>query len=119
MVNLQKARVAVDEEGFVKVSNTLRTNVPHIWAVGDVAGRVNGAHSGLHTPVALMEVSERLLSLLDSHFTRVTAAGQQVHRFAAGFGSTPPEVCIKGQSDAGYAWHAGHGGCAFCFGEEA
>lgn len=35
--------------GVVKVDEFLRTNVPHIWALGDVIGRIE------LTPVALME----------------------------------------------------------------
>ncbi|MDF2653209.1 MAG: UDP-glucose/GDP-mannose dehydrogenase family, binding domain protein [Paenibacillus sp.] len=35
---LEKAGVKVTEKGFIDVDDTLRTNVPHIWAIGDVNG---------------------------------------------------------------------------------
>jgi pyruvate/2-oxoglutarate dehydrogenase complex dihydrolipoamide dehydrogenase (E3) component len=42
--------VGVELDGkVVKVDKYLRTNVPHIWALGDVIGRIE------LTPVALME----------------------------------------------------------------
>jgi pyruvate/2-oxoglutarate dehydrogenase complex dihydrolipoamide dehydrogenase (E3) component len=37
-LNLEKAGVATDERGFVKVDEYLQTSIPHIWAVGDVNG---------------------------------------------------------------------------------
>lgn len=53
-IGLDRAGVATDEHGFVKVSEELRTNVPHIWAAGDVIGMQTesqaatpvGAHDG-------------------------------------------------------------------------
>ena len=38
-LNLDVAGVAIDERGFVAVDEALRTNVPHIFAAGDVLGR--------------------------------------------------------------------------------
>ncbi|TCN01338.1 pyruvate/2-oxoglutarate dehydrogenase complex dihydrolipoamide dehydrogenase (E3) component [Paenibacillus sp. BK033] len=37
-LNLQAAGVEVTNRGFIKVDDKLRTNVPHIWAIGDVNG---------------------------------------------------------------------------------
>ncbi|KAJ0035621.1 hypothetical protein Pint_25383 [Pistacia integerrima] len=48
-LNLKAVGVEVDETGAVKVDEYSRTNVPSIWAVGDVTNRMN------LTPVALME----------------------------------------------------------------
>uniref|UniRef100_A0A7N1A517 Glutathione reductase n=1 Tax=Kalanchoe fedtschenkoi TaxID=63787 RepID=A0A7N1A517_KALFE len=50
-LNLQAAGVELDNLGAVKVDEYSRTNVPSIWAVGDVTNRVN------LTPVALMEAT--------------------------------------------------------------
>jgi dihydrolipoyl dehydrogenase len=36
-LGLEAAGVALHEKGFVNVDDQLRTNVPHVWAVGDVA----------------------------------------------------------------------------------
>ncbi|GJX60510.1 glutathione reductase, cytosolic [Tanacetum coccineum] len=48
-LNLQAVGVEVDRTGAVKVDEYSRTNVPSIWAIGDVTNRMN------LTPVALME----------------------------------------------------------------
>ncbi|GAB2267250.1 hypothetical protein Dimus_002236 [Dionaea muscipula] len=48
-LNLQAVGVEVDETGAIKVDEFSRTNIPSIWAVGDVTNRMN------LTPVALME----------------------------------------------------------------
>ncbi|GMP24801.1 hypothetical protein CsSME_00001949 [Camellia sinensis var. sinensis] len=48
-LNLEAIGVELDEMGAVKVDEFSRTNVPSIWAVGDVTNRLN------LTPVALME----------------------------------------------------------------
>lgn len=53
-IGLDRAGVALDEHGFVKVNPELRTNVAHIWAAGDVIGTQTesqaatpvGAHDG-------------------------------------------------------------------------
>lgn len=37
-LDLEKAGVAADEKGFIKVNGRLETNVPGIWALGDVKG---------------------------------------------------------------------------------
>lgn len=48
-LNLKAVGVEVDQTGAVKVDENSRTNIPSIWAVGDVTNRMN------LTPVALME----------------------------------------------------------------
>lgn len=42
-----KAGVKVDERGFIAVDKQLRTNVPHIFAIGDVAGNPMLAHKAI------------------------------------------------------------------------
>ncbi len=37
-LGLEKAGVEVDRQGFIRVNNRLETNVPGIWALGDVKG---------------------------------------------------------------------------------
>ncbi|MEK6260245.1 MAG: dihydrolipoyl dehydrogenase [Planctomycetota bacterium] len=41
---LEATGVAVDEKGFIKVDGQRRTNVPHIFAIGDIAGEPMLAH---------------------------------------------------------------------------
>jgi mercuric reductase len=48
-IGLDKAGVQLDERGFVKVNEELRTAVPHIWAAGDVIGSQTNAQ--MATPV--------------------------------------------------------------------
>ncbi|KAJ6428311.1 hypothetical protein OIU84_023686, partial [Salix udensis] len=48
-LNLEAVGVELDNAGAVKVDEYSRTNIPTIWAVGDVTNRMN------LTPVALME----------------------------------------------------------------
>ncbi len=48
-MGLEKAGVALDAVGAVTVDDYSRTNVPNIWAVGDVTNRIN------LTPVAIRE----------------------------------------------------------------
>jgi mercuric reductase len=48
-IGLDRAGVNLAERGFVKVDEQLRTNVPHIWAAGDVIGTNTG--SQMATPV--------------------------------------------------------------------
>lgn len=47
--------LALDERGFVKVDKHYRTNVPGIYAVGDVIGGLMLAHKGIEEGVALAE----------------------------------------------------------------
>ncbi len=44
-LGLDKAGIEADERGFVLVDDELRTNVPHIWATGDVNGRGAFTHT--------------------------------------------------------------------------
>ncbi len=39
-INLKAAGVQTDHRGYIKVDRTLQTNVPHIFAAGDVTGRL-------------------------------------------------------------------------------
>ncbi len=44
----EKAGVAVNERGFIPVDTQLRTNVAHIFAIGDIVGQPMLAHKGVH-----------------------------------------------------------------------
>ena len=43
-----KAGVAVSERGFIPVDKQMRTNMPHIFAIGDVVGQPMLAHKAVH-----------------------------------------------------------------------
>ena len=44
----EKAGVAVTDRGFINVDAQLRTNVPHIFAIGDIVGQPMLAHKAVH-----------------------------------------------------------------------
>lgn len=46
-IDADKAGVLVDERGFIKVDKQLRTNVSHIFAIGDVVGQPMLAHKAI------------------------------------------------------------------------
>ncbi|TAN10578.1 MAG: dihydrolipoyl dehydrogenase [Burkholderiaceae bacterium] len=58
----ENAGVAVTDRGFIQVDAQLRTNVPHIFAVGDIVGQPMLAHKGVHEGHVAAEVvaGERL-----------------------------------------------------------
>jgi dihydrolipoamide dehydrogenase len=47
-IGAENAGVAVDERGFIAVDRQMRTNVPHIFAIGDVVGQPMLAHKAVH-----------------------------------------------------------------------
>lgn len=51
-----KAGIAVDSHGFITVDKQQRTNVPHIFAVGDIVGQPMLAHKGMHEGHVAAEV---------------------------------------------------------------
>ena len=52
-----KAGVIVDERGFIKVDNQMRTNVSHIFAIGDLVGQPMLAHKAVHEGHVAAEVA--------------------------------------------------------------
>lgn len=54
-IGLETAGVKVDDRGFVVVDPHMRTNVPGIYAIGDVAGRQLLAHKASHEGIACVE----------------------------------------------------------------
>lgn len=53
---LKKIGVAMDERGFIKVDAQRRTNLKHIFAIGDIAGQPMLAHKASHEGVLVAEV---------------------------------------------------------------
>ncbi len=56
LIAADKAGVNVDERGFINVDNQLRTNVNHIFAIGDVVGQPMLAHKAVHEGHVAAEV---------------------------------------------------------------
>jgi len=54
-IGLEKAGVDLDERGFIKIDDSMSTNVPGIWAIGDVTGKLMLAHAGMAMGMACAE----------------------------------------------------------------
>jgi dihydrolipoamide dehydrogenase len=59
-LDAENAGVAVDERGFIPVDRQQRTNVPHIFAIGDIVGHPMLAHKATHEGKVAAEVSAGL-----------------------------------------------------------
>lgn len=55
-IDAQNAGIAVDERGFIAVDKQMRTNVPHIFAIGDIVGQPMLAHKATHEGKVAAEV---------------------------------------------------------------
>jgi dihydrolipoamide dehydrogenase len=66
MVGAVAAGVVVDERGFIAVDKQMRTNVPHIFAIGDVVGQPMLAHKAVHEAKVAAEVAAGQNSVFDS-----------------------------------------------------
>jgi dihydrolipoamide dehydrogenase len=47
-IGADRAGVAVDARGYIAVDRQMRTNVPHIFAIGDIVGQPMLAHKAVH-----------------------------------------------------------------------
>jgi dihydrolipoamide dehydrogenase len=54
--NLKAAGIQIDERGFIKVDAQRRTNIAHIFAIGDIAGQPMLAHKASHEGVMVAEI---------------------------------------------------------------
>jgi dihydrolipoamide dehydrogenase len=82
-IGADRAGVAVDERGFIGVDRQMRTNVPHIFAIGDVVGQPMLAHKAVH----------------EAHVAAEAAAGHKAFfdaRVIPGVAYTDPEVAWVG-----------------------
>ena len=55
-IGADKAGVAVTDRGFIDVDVQMRTNVPHIFAIGDIVGQPMLAHKAVHEAHVAAEV---------------------------------------------------------------
>ena len=86
-VAAEKAGVVVTDRGFIPVDVQMRTNVPHIFAIGDVVGQPMLAHKAVH----------------EAHVAAEVAAGDNNARFDArvipSVAYTDPEVAWVGMTE--------------------
>ena len=86
-IGADKAGVTVNERGFIPVDSQMRTNVPHIYAIGDIVGQPMLAHKAVH----------------EAHVAAEVAAGQKTYFDASVIPSvayTHPEVAWVGLTEA-------------------
>ena len=56
-IGAEKAGVIVTDRGFINVDAQMRTNVPHIFAIGDIVGQPMLAHKAVHEAHVAAEVA--------------------------------------------------------------
>ena len=86
-IGAESAGVAVDERGFIPVDKQQRTNVSHIFAIGDVVGEPMLAHKATHEGKVAAEVAAGLKSSFDA-------------RVIPSVAYTDPEVAWTGVTEA-------------------
>ena len=85
-IGAEKAGVAVTERGFIEVDKQMRTNVPHIFAIGDLVGQPMLAHKAVH----------------EGHVAAEAAHGEKAYFDALQIPSvayTDPEVAWAGKTE--------------------
>ncbi|OJY84863.1 MAG: dihydrolipoyl dehydrogenase [Lysobacterales bacterium 66-474] len=85
-IGADKAGVSVTERGLIPVDTQMRTNVPHIFAIGDLVGQPMLAHKAVH----------------EGHAAAEAAAGQKRHfdaRVVPSVAFTDPEIAWVGVTE--------------------
>ncbi|RWS45385.1 dihydrolipoamide dehydrogenase, partial [Arcobacter suis] len=85
-LGLENTGVEVDDKGFISVDNQMRTNVPHIYAIGDIIGQPMLAHKAVH----------------EGHVAAEVIAGHKVFfepKQIPGIAYTFPEIATAGMSE--------------------
>jgi len=65
-IGADKAGVAVTDRGFIEVDRQMRTNVPNIFAIGDLVGQPMLAHKAVHEGHVAAEVAAEQKSFFDA-----------------------------------------------------
>ena len=92
-IGAEKAGVAVTERGFINVDTQMRTNVSHIFAIGDLVGQPMLAHKATHEA----KVAAEVVAGMKSHFdARVIPSVAYTDPEIAWVGVTEREAKEKG-----------------------
>ncbi|HKA49316.1 MAG TPA: FAD-dependent oxidoreductase, partial [Candidatus Dormibacteraeota bacterium] len=93
-IGLEAAGVEVDQRGFVKVDEWMRTSAPGVWAIGDVVGGYLLAHAAAHEGVVAAEdiAGKRLQPMEQELVTRCTYSTPEI----ASVGLTEAEARERG-----------------------
>jgi dihydrolipoamide dehydrogenase len=92
-INAEAAGVNVDERGFIAVDGQMRTNVPHIFAIGDIVGQPMLAHKASHEGKVAAEVAAGEKSHFDA---RAIPSVAYTHPEVAWMGLTETEAKERG-----------------------
>ena len=92
-IALEKAGVSLDQEGAVSVNEHLQTNIPNIFAAGDVIGR--GTESQMATPVGSHDGGIAALNALSAETFRAVD-----HRVIPRAIFTDPQIAVVGLTEA-------------------
>jgi dihydrolipoamide dehydrogenase len=65
-IGAERAGVAVDARGYIATDGQMRTNVPHIFAIGDIVGQPMLAHKAVHEAHVAAEVAAGMKSHFDA-----------------------------------------------------
>jgi dihydrolipoamide dehydrogenase len=85
-IDADRAGIQVDERGFISVDSQMRTNVSHIFAIGDIARNPMLAHKAVH----------------EGHVAAEAAAGRKAHfdaRVIPSVAFTDPEIAWAGVTE--------------------
>jgi dihydrolipoamide dehydrogenase len=93
-LGLEEAGVKINERGFVEVDEKMQTNVPGIWAIGDVTGKLMLAHVGSAMGIVCAEniAGHETVTLDYEMMPRATYCQPQV----ASFGLTEAQAKERG-----------------------
>jgi dihydrolipoamide dehydrogenase len=86
-IGAEQAGVNVDAKGYIPVDRQMRTNVPHIYAIGDIVGQPMLAHKAVH----------------EAHVAAEAVAGQKAFfdaRVIPSVAYTHPEIAWVGLTEA-------------------
>jgi dihydrolipoamide dehydrogenase len=92
-IGAEKAGVIVGERGFIPVDEQMRTNVPHIFAIGDIVGQPMLAHKAVHEGHVAAEVAAGQKAAFDA---RVIPSVAYTDPEVAWVGVTEDEAKAKG-----------------------
>src|SRR3546814_7898821 len=76
-IGADKAGVAVTDRGFIEVDKQMRTNVPHIYAIGDIVGQPMLAHKAVHEAHVAAEVIAGEKSFFDARVIPSVARSEE------------------------------------------
>jgi dihydrolipoamide dehydrogenase len=93
-IGLEEVGVKVSERGFVEINEKMQTNIPNVWAIGDVTGKLMLAHVGSAMGIICAEhiAGHETVTLDYEMMPRATYCSPQI----ASFGLTEAQAKERG-----------------------